>query len=230
MAGDPLAPHSLRPAELKLLLDSERAETPFLAYRDEAGVLAVFVLSSESGSGTWTLGRGAESDLAIEWDAEVSGLHAELELLAGELTLIDDGLSTNGTFLNSKRVGGRNRLRDEDRLRVGRTTLVFRSGTRKRSQSTVVTAGNGQVVQLTDGQHRVLVALCRPYQQGDTFTTPATNQQIADEVFLSVDHVKAQLRALFAKFELTAVPQNEKRTRLAECALQLGLVTSRDYP
>jgi hypothetical protein len=45
----------------------------------------------------------------------------------------------------------------------------------------------------------VLVALCRPYRDGDRFATPATNQQIGAEVFLGVDAVKTHLRVLFRK-------------------------------
>lgn len=77
-------------------------------------------------------------------------------------------------------------------------------------------------------QQRVLIALCRPYRDGGTFATPATNQQIADEVFLSVDAVKTHLRALFGKFELNDLAQNQKRARLAECVFQLGLISQRD--
>ena len=79
--------------------------------------------------------------------------------------------------------------------------------------------------ELTDTQRRVLVALCRPYRDGGRFASPATNQQIADEVFLSVDAVKMHLRTLFGKFELGDLPQNEKRARLAECVLQFGLIS-----
>jgi DNA-binding NarL/FixJ family response regulator len=92
-----------------------------------------------------------------------------------------------------------------------------------------VTAGDTMPAQnLTDTQRRVLVALCRPFGESTSFTKPATNQQIASEVFLSVEAVKMHLRALFAKFELTELPQNEKRVRLAECALQFGVVTQRE--
>ena len=79
-------------------------------------------------------------------------------------------------------------------------------------------------MQLTDTQRRVLVALCRPYRDGD-FATPATNQQIAEELFLSVDAVKMHLRTLFGKFALGDLPQNQKRARLAETALQSGAVS-----
>jgi hypothetical protein len=43
-------------------------------------------------------------------------------------------------------------------------------------------------------------------------------------VCLGIDAVKTHLRVLFGKFGLENVPQNEKRVRLAERALQWGLV------
>ena len=55
-----------------------------------------------------------------------------------------------------------------------------------------------------------------------------TNQQVADEGFLSVDAVKMHLRTLFAKFELSQLPQNQKRAKLAENALQFGVISHRD--
>jgi hypothetical protein len=36
------------------------------------------------------------------------------------------------------------------------------------------------------------------------------------------------LRRLFAEFELSEMPQNEKRARLAECVLQFGVISERD--
>jgi hypothetical protein len=70
----------------------------------------------------------------------------------------------------------------------------------------------------------VLVALCRPFKETSGYVTPATNQQIAAELFLSVDAVKTHLRALFAKFWVEQLPQNQKRVRLVELALT-GAVT-----
>jgi hypothetical protein len=40
-----------------------------------------------------------------------------------------------------------------------------------------------------------------------------------------VEAVKMHMRTLFGKFELADLPQNEKRSRLAECALQFGMVS-----
>ena len=74
----------------------------------------------------------------------------------------------------------------------------------------------------------MLVALCRPYADGEAFAGPATNQQIADELFVSVDTVKTHMRALFEKLALGDVPHNRKRAALVERALTLGIVSARD--
>ena len=81
---------------------------------------------------------------------------------------------------------------------------------------------------LSETQRRVLLALCRPYKERTGFSTPATNQQISEELFLSVDAVKTHLRVLFQKFEVEDLPQNQKRARLVELAFHLGLVNPRD--
>src|SRR4029453_3683305 len=59
-------------------------------------------------------------------DAEVSALPARIEVVRDECTLLDDGLSRNGSFVGEQRVDGRRRLRDGDTLRFGRTTVLFR--------------------------------------------------------------------------------------------------------
>lgn len=142
--------------------------------------------------------------------------------------IVDDGLSTNGTFLNGQRVNGRQRLKDGDRIRIGRTVLAYNAASSASLQETVLPGAQPTRRQLTDTQRQVLIALCRPYRDGGSFASPATNQQIAAEVFLSVDAVKMHLRTLFTKFELGELPQNQKRASLAECALQFGVISQRD--
>jgi pSer/pThr/pTyr-binding forkhead associated (FHA) protein len=224
--GDPLTRHSLSASELKELLAAERLGRPFLVFRDHERRLMLVAIGPDGRSRT--LGRRRETDISIFWDSEVSGVHAELQGVAGEWTIVDDGLSRNGTFVNGRRVSGRQRLREGDRIRVGQTTLVYKVGSAPRTESTAAAGAGPTPRQLTDTQRRVLVALCRPYGEGDRFAPPATNQQIASELFLSVEAIKMHLRTLFAKFELSDLPQNEKRARLAESALELGLVTPRD--
>lgn len=80
-------------------------------------------------------------------------------------------------------------------------------------------AGEG----LTETQSRILDALCRPLSEDGPYASPATNKEIAQEVFLSVDAVKGHLRALYAKLGLEELPQNRKRARLAEIRLSGAL-------
>lgn len=225
--SDPLAPHSLSPGELKRLLEAERPGGSLLAFRDGDGGLELF--SQSAATQPHTIGRRPEMDLPIAWDPEVSGLHAELHHSGGEWAVVDDGLSRNGTYVNEQRINGRHRLRDGDRIRVGKTVLAYKAGADVPVQETAASTETAMLQELTESQRRVLISLCRPYGDGVDFTKPATNQQIADELFLSVEAVKMHLRALFAKFELSDLAQNEKRVRLAECALQFGVVTQRDF-
>jgi hypothetical protein len=77
-------------------------------------------------------------------------------------------------------------------------------------------------VPLTETQHRIIAALCRPARGENRFATPATNQEIAAEVFLSVDAVKAHLRTLYRKFGIEDLPHNRKRARLVELVVEGG--------
>jgi len=221
----PLAAHASTPAELRDRLEAERDGEPFLVFRDDSGEQRIHPVSAAATRAS--VGRSPGNDVALPWDEEASRLHAELERIGDEWTVSDDGLSRNGTWLNGDRVVGRARLRDGDVLRVGRTMLAFRVPDPADSRATVV-AGTGLAPQLSDTQRRVVVALCRPLLTAGGLAAPATNAQVAEEVFLSVDAVKTHLRGLFAAFGLEALPQNQKRSALAARALAEGLVGPRD--
>lgn len=221
----PLAKHSLSASELKELLAVERTGEAFLAFRDGEQVLRFFTFGGGERT-IATVGRRAEADLPLRWDGEVSGLHLELHRVGGEVTIVDDGLSTNGSYVNGERISGRQRLRDGDQIRVGRTMLEYRAAQATLVDETVA-ASEQALVRLTDMQRQVLIALCRPYRDG-AYATPATNREIAGELFLSVDAVKLHLRAMFGKFGLGELAQNQKRAALAEQALRSGTITHRD--
>ena len=155
-------------------------------------------------------------------------MHALLERVGTGWTVIDDGLSRNGSFVNGTRVLGRRRLADGDRLRAGATEIVYREPLLAAGDSTAAGSWTAPALALTPTQRKVLIALCRPVQSG-TAAMPATNRAIADEVFLSVDAVKAHLRALFERCGLSELPQNEKRSRLVATALVSGLVDAREF-
>jgi pSer/pThr/pTyr-binding forkhead associated (FHA) protein len=224
-AESPLAPHAATPAELRERIEAERQGEPFLVFRAGDGRQRLVVLDAQRGHAT--VGRSTGNDVALEWDTEVSRLHAELERLGDEWTISDDGLSRNGSYVNGQRVSGRHRLRDGDVLRVGRTAIAYRVPESPDSRPTVVAGAGSGPVTLTPAQRSVLVELVRPYREGD-LATPATNGQIAAALYLSVDAVKAHLRALFGIFGLEALPQNQKRSVLALRALQDGVVTRRE--
>jgi pSer/pThr/pTyr-binding forkhead associated (FHA) protein len=215
--------HAASPAELKERLEAERDGEPFLLYRDEGGQR---IAPLGSAAERFSVGRDAEMDLALD-DDQVSLLHAELRRIGGQWTVVDDGLSRNGTFLNGERTSGRSRLRDGDELRFGETVVVFRDPASVEAGETA-SAPDAPAVELTPSQRKILLALCRPYRDGSPYATPATNKQIADEVFLSVDAVKGHLRTLFERFGLGDVPQNQKRVKLVEAAMQNGVITIRD--
>ena len=221
----PLAMHSSTPAELKERLATERAGTPFLLFRDDAGAQRIVALDPATPS--LTIGRRPDNPVALDWDTRVSRVHAILELVGSEWTIADDGLSQNGTWLGTQRVGGRRRLEDGDVVRIGDTQILFRDPRAGDFGSTALGDEQALAVELTAAQQRVLVALCRPYRED--FGHPAPNQQIADELSYSIDAVKTHLRTLFRKFAIGDMPQNQKRQQLAERALRYGLVTERDY-
>jgi hypothetical protein len=227
-AADPLARHALSASELKQLLEFERAGEAFLAYRDGEGALRLFSPAAvdHAHASSSTIGRRGGMDLSLAWDSEVSGLHAELHHAGGEWMIVDDGLSTNGTYVNGQRINARRRLKDGDRIRVGRTVLAYRAAQATLLQETVA-AADLPVIELTDTQRKVLIALCRPFRDGN-LAVPASNQDIAAELYLSVDAVKMHLRVLFVKFQLGELPQNQKRAKLAERALQLGSVSRQE--
>ena len=109
----------------------------------------------------------------------------------------------------------------------GETPVTFRAP-KDAADSTAAIKLGAATVTLSEAQRKVLIALCRPL--ADTaYATPATNKEIAAEVHLSVDAVKAHLRVIFERFDLDALPQNQKRARLAATALVNGVVRPHDF-
>jgi hypothetical protein len=218
-----------RPAtapELKAQIETERLGRPFLVYRDAEDEQRILVI--EDGVASVWVGRSPSADVELHHDEQVSKLHAQLEVVGAECTLLDDGLSTNGSFVNEERVSGRRLLRDGDVLRFGRSTVLYRAPAGGGVDSTVVAGDVGAAAGVSPAQKRVLVELCRPFKDAPPFATPATNQEIAAALHLSVDAVKTHMRALFEKFAVEELPQNRKRVAVVERALGTGVVTQRD--
>jgi pSer/pThr/pTyr-binding forkhead associated (FHA) protein len=220
----PLHAHAATPRELSARIAAERGGSAFLLYRDQMGNQVIHALSGDR----VTIGRRPSNDVPLDWDSEVSRVHAALERAGDAWTLLDDGLSHNGTFVGGARLTGRRRLRDGDVIGVGGTTIAFCAPSEASTSMRTVTSVGPRVADvLTPAQRRVLIALCRPFRDS-TYSTPATNQQIADELVVSVDAVKSNLRALFGAFEIDDLPQNQKRATLALTALRTGVINRRE--
>lgn len=220
-------PRAASAPELKAQIEAERAGRPFLVFRDGDDEQAIVTV--EPGTSELWVGRGDSADVRLGWDEEVSALHAQVEVVRDECTLVDDGLSRNGSFVNEERVHGRRLLRDGDAIRFGRTTVLYRRPSEGTApEATVIASGVPAAASISPAQRKVLLALCRPYKDGSSFATPATNQEIGAELHLSVDAVKTHMRALFEKLDVGDLPQNQKRVALVEKALQTGVVTRRE--
>ena len=206
--------HTSSPSELQERLAAERESTPFIELRDGESVQQLIPLTEEE----VTIGRTPASGLALTWDAQVSRSHAMLEAIDGVWTVLDDGRSTNGTFVNEERVSGRRALHHLDVIRVGATRLRFHDPREASDLKLTEVASEAVAPPLTAAQRRVLVALCR-YAEG-----PATNDEIAQELTVSVDTVKTHMRALFDAFQLGAAPPYRKRFELTRMAVDAGLV------
>ncbi len=204
--------------------DAELEGGPFLRYTDGDGRQRRFFFAPHAAC--VCAGRVPPSDLLLDWDAQVSRLHARFERVDDAWEVFDDGLSSNGTFLNGERLHGRCRLTDGDTLRFGTTTVTFHSP----RQEQAVKAGPPETpaaVALSSTQRRVLLALCRPCKAG-TLARPATDERIADELFLSVGAVKTHLQVLCAKLGVEQLSPTDTRVRLAERAFSAGLIHERD--
>ncbi|MFE7798124.1 FHA domain-containing protein [Nocardia sp. NPDC057440] len=199
------------------------------------------VLSHRVGHGIWreipldpnepgvTIGRSKAADITVITDATVSRLHAIIERVSDCWVVIDNGMSTNGTFVNGERISGRRKLNSGDTIRLGESVFSFTDGHPSDDEITIVRLNLPTRNALTDAQYLILEALCRPHDAQTAYTYPASNWQIAHDLCLSVATVKTHMRALFKIFHVEALPQNQKRTLLVERAIASGVIANHDH-
>jgi pSer/pThr/pTyr-binding forkhead associated (FHA) protein len=220
--ADALGLHRRTPVELKAVIEAQRTGSPFLEYRDGDETLRLVELSPELDR--LSIGRLPTCELAMTWDSEVSRAHALLEQVGGAWTIEDRG-SSNGTQVNTARINGPHVLREGDVVRVGRTQIVFHAAAGEELRSTTP-AIDRVAPNPTESQRKVLVELCRPALERGSGA--ASNREIAEALFVSVETVKTHMRALFDAFDVGDVPQYHKRTELVRRALETGLVSIHD--
>lgn len=251
MTQPPQDPSAASAEGLEARTQAEHSGAPFLLYRDRERHERIHVI--DPGRRTLTIGRAASADISLPWDEKVSRLHARLELVGddwtADWTLVDDGLSRNGSFLNGDWVRGRARLRDGDRLSFGDTAMVFRAPAEWDTDSpaprgdaparrdltgagielenpTIMGTRPVTRASLSDSQRRVLAALARPYGSAGE-GRPATDAEIAGELFLGVETVRTHLGKLAQLFGVASLPEDQQRVQLIELARQIGLLPGR---
>ncbi len=71
-----------------------------------------------------TIGRRETCDIILNYDSQVSRLHARVTYdIAAETFYLEDSGSRNGTFVNGERITERVQLRPGTMFRIGRTWL-----------------------------------------------------------------------------------------------------------
>lgn len=179
-----------------------------------------------------TIGRNvglpaAPGHLAMKGDPTVSRLHAVLEPRATGWS-VQATSAANGLFVNGTRLapGSVYLLAPDDEFRLGERTRITFHTVLAESDDRSKTETARSVPDLTPGERRVLLCLCSPVLDGDTFTPPATVSAIASELFVTESAVKQQLGRLYTKFEIDE--GTDRRLRLANEALTCGAVRLAD--
>lgn len=174
-----------------------------------------------------TIGRGEGNDIALP-SKTVSRQHARLTFTDGRWFVHDLG-SANGTFVNRSQVpfGVGHPLRHGDRIRVGAETLVFSQSSERADPDrteAIEEASVAMTAQLSPFQLNVVRALCRAWLSSPELDQLPSNEQIAAQLGTpgAAGAVKAALRRVYAKAELSELPPHAKRRMLCRIARQRG--------
>ena len=141
-----------------------------LVLGDEEGRLRVIPMTE----GETICGRDEGCDLRFP-DHAVSRSHARL-VTEGDRLLVEDVGSRGGTFVNGARIQGRVALDDGDHVRLGRTTLLVRSGAPPEIDDDTVASRDAQSETTT----RVLFELAPPGPGEDGTESPEHLSLLSD--------------------------------------------------
>lgn len=125
----------------RLLQDAEESATPAARAQLKGMSVEVKGRSFPLRGQRIVLGRADACDVVLS-DSSISSEHARLSL-DGDGWRVANLLSTNGTFVNDKRVSN-DVLRHGDRLRLGRVEFIFQEPDRAASGESAAKASGGQ--------------------------------------------------------------------------------------
>jgi pSer/pThr/pTyr-binding forkhead associated (FHA) protein len=169
----------------------------------------------------YSVGRSPDNDVVLGDDMKVSRAHALLERI-GPSWFVRDLSSTDGTHVNGDRISYQ-KLQDNDVIHIGSKRIVYRTGHPDALERTEVPK---PCPELTRGEKRVLVELCRPRDATDHFLEPAEVNEIADKLVVGRAAVEQHLLNMYRKF---GIKEGNKRVRLANEALRRRCIGERDF-
>lgn len=155
-----------------------------------------------------TVGRSDSNDVVLD-DKLVSRLHA-IFMRRGDVVLVEDLGSNNGTYVQDERLHAIRQLHDGQTVTIGNSRIVFEDVSSGEDDTTQI-GGRGAMAApaaFTQRQMQVLRLLARGL----------SNKQIGERLFVSERTVKAYLSSVFEKLEVT------NRSSAITAALRLGLI------
>ena len=154
-----------------------------------------------------TVGRASQNDMVLE-DQLVSRLHA-IFMRRGDVVLVEDLGSHNGTYVNNERVHQIRQLHHGDTITIGNSRAMFEDSSMITEETTMISEPTAFAAQtFTQRQLQVLRLLARGL----------SNKQIAENLFVSERTVKAYLSAVFEKLQVS------NRSGAITAALRMGLI------
>lgn len=156
-----------------------------------------------------TIGRGMKNDVALPDDVGASREHAVLSHHQGAWVLADRQ-STNGTFVNGKRVAGQVVVKPGDKITVGASTLTVTTD----ASTTALHRFGDLDAAINAGQLRVSVADRRVLA---LVAKGATDEEVAASLRITPAKAEASVAELQTRLGV------DNRLDLARLAVRLGV-------
>ena len=216
------APHATR--EFREVEAVRATGHAYLTYRDAVRFHAVALSPITP---VLYIGRDDDCAVRITSDVRVSRRHARLIFGAGQWS-IEDGPSTNGTFVDGKRTSGEQILAEGAEITVGKTNLSFHAPASSTLVSTLAEGPSVALLHPTPTQRKVLVELVRPFlDPGAEMAVSPTNATIAETLGYQVATIRDAISDLYRQAGLTR-GTIDQRSALVRLAISEGAVTRDD--
>ena len=174
-----------------------------LTYRDRDGLDVTLIV--QAANTPLSIGRSTDADVTLAHDPRVSRLHAQLDYIAGAWLVVDDGLSANGTYVESERVAGRQRIDLGDVIAVGDTRLRF-EWLRPPERAQTTDGERRRLIQRLGDEDRALLAALGRSLTEDPACMAATDTQLGQllDTAPAVVHIRVQQLIAWLRFDVVS--------------------------